>query len=1026
MQARIYRSILLASCLLLAVSALQAQRPQRQSLKGFKEAAEKAMALEDYNSAYRYYEAALAYDTSRVDLHYGLGESGREFGAYDVAERAYREILRRSIDTFPLIHYRLGQVNIGQGDYEQAQIHFQQFLATQPDADADLIRDAKFQINKADWAIEAINNNQENLVIYHLPEGVNTAFSDFAYVQEGDRSYFSSYSFEWAADTMQPKRKLIKILERTGNSSSKVLPALINQPEKIVGHTSFNRAGDRVYFTICEYISFNDIRCDLFQSAVNKETGEWGEPQEVPLNVTGSTTTQPNVGYDINNDREYLYFASDRPGGIGGLDIYRVVIQPDGGYGTVENLEDINTEDDDGTPFYYAPSQVLYFSSTGRFNFGGYDIFRAFWSGTEFERPLNLGQPINSSYNDLYYAQFYEDESAYFSSNRPDSAAIYWSDDRNACCNDIYRFAPDNRIPLLVNTLNLLSGGPLDGATVELFVEQDGQFVRAAPPRTNPAGNDFDFLLDPGKTYRVVAQREGFSEDRAIVDLLDSRLAKRNYIEQDLFLGPPLDLDVFTYRGADGTELLGCETTLYEVTNLRRDERELAPLPPTTNPQRNQLGNDFHFPLTRNRVYYVEATRENYNPAGTYIDLRSQDYIDSTRLYRDLYLYDVLEAQVFTFNAIDTSVLNGADVTLYEVDPVTGNEIPISIKNNANANDYHFPLEPGKEYVVRALKKGYGPAYAHIDLRDYDPARDGKVFRRDMYLGYDLEVQVYDADTGEPLPGARVTLNDTPGGSLLDTQFSPDSTQYHFGVSFQRPYELVTERQGYDTQNESLVFTESDLRDGKIIHKVYLKQRGLPELFPIRLYFDNDHPNPRTTQTTTTLSYEQTYRDYYARKEQFIAGFTEGMSPDTAFVTAGRFDNFFELQVKGGWNDLEFFAERLVEYLENGNSINLSLQGFASPRAASEYNEILSARRNSSVRNYFERYQDGVLRPYITNGQLSFSTQALGESTADVSQISDRLDDPKGSVFSIVASLERRVEISDGNASEGASEQKKK
>lgn len=1014
MQARIYRSILLGCCFLLVSSFALAQR---QSLTGFAEAAAESYQLGDYNSAYRYYEAALKYDTSRVDLYYGLGESSRQFTAYDVAERAYREILRRNVDTFPLLQYRLGQVNIGQGDYEQAQIHFQQFLATQPDADATLIRDAQFQINKADWAIEAIDRNQENLLITHLPEGVNTAYSDFGYVKEGEREYFSSYSFEWATDTMQPKRKLIKILERTGNARSRPLPPLINRPNEVVGHTSFNREGDRVYFTICEYVGFNDIRCDLFQAPVDPSNGDWGEPVEVPINMAGFTTTQPNVGYDVTTDGEFLYFASDRPDGLGGLDIYRVPLRPDGSLGEIENLDGINTADDDGTPFYYAPSQVLYFSSTGRFNFGGYDIFRAFWDGDEFERPLNLGQPINSSYNDLYYTQFFEEESAFFSSNRPDSAAIFWSSDRESCCNDIYEFRPDDRIPLLITSLNLLSGNPLDGVTVELYEDRDGSFVRV-DTRTNLIDNNFDFLLDPGKTYRVIGRKEGFSEDRAEIDLLDTRLVKRSYIEQELFLGPPLDLDVYTYRGADGSELSGARTTLYEVSDLRRDTKEPALLPPAMNPQDNEFGNDFHFPLTRSRIYYVEATRENYNRAGTYIDLRGDEYIDSTRLIRDLHLYDILEAQVFTFNAIDTSVLNGVDITLYEIDPVTGNELPIRTINSANANDAHFPLEVGKQYVIRGLKNGYGPAYAEIDMRGYDPAKEGNVIRRDLYLGYDLEVQVYDAKTNQLLPGAEVTLIDPVDGSLLDKQTNTDSSVYHFGVSLGRPYQLNTDRRGYESKTENLAFQEVDLRNGKIIHKVYLNQEDILRLLPVRLYFDNDHPNPRTTRTTTNLDYKTTYEDYYAKKERFIEEFTEGMDPDTAFVTGGRFENFFDLQVKGGWNDLEFFTQRLVEYLENGNELALSLQGFASPRAAPEYNERLSARRNSSVRNYFDRYDNGVLRPYIESGQLRFTTKALGESTADVTRISDRLDDPKGSVFSIIASLERRVEIAKDNGTD--------
>jgi hypothetical protein len=68
-------------------------------------------------------------------------------------------------------------------------------------------------------------------------------------------------------------------------------------------------------------------------------------------------------------------------------------------------------------------------------------------------------------------------------------------------------------------------------------------------------------------------------------------------------------------------------------------------------------------------------------------------------------------------------------------------------------------------------------------------------------------------------------------------------------------------------------------------------------------------------------------------------------------------------------------------------------------------------RRISSVKNHFNNYNDGAFLPYLQSGQFQFEEEALGESTADLSQVSEDLNDLKGSVYSIIASLERRVEI---------------
>lgn len=164
----------------------------------------------------------------------------------------------------------------------------------------------------------------------------------------------------------------------------------------------------------------------------------------------GYTATQPAIGYDSVLQAEVLFFASDRPGGPVGLNIWWVKVEEgENTFGQPALLAEVNTEFDDITPCFHTPSQTLYFSSDGHPGLGGFDIFRS-RRGPAWEAPQNLGAPINSSYNDIYYFPEAGGLSGYLSSNRPGS--FYLDGDNKACCNDIYRFEPIPEEPPAADT----------------------------------------------------------------------------------------------------------------------------------------------------------------------------------------------------------------------------------------------------------------------------------------------------------------------------------------------------------------------------------------------------------------------------------------------------------------------------------------------------------------------------------------------------------------------------------------------
>ncbi len=184
---------------------------------------------------------------------------------------------------------------------------------------------------------------------------------------------------------------------------------------------------------------------------------------------------------------------------------------------------------------------------------------------------------------------------------------------------------------------------------------------------------------------------------------------------------------------------------------------------------------------------------------------------------------------------------------------------------------------------------------------------------------------------------------------------------------------------------------------------------------PVVLYFHNDEPNPDTWDTTTTLSYREAYHSYKKLLPRYIKENTKGLSGEKLEDATDMTNDFFELKVDKGLNDLNLFSDLLLKELQKGRSLDISVRGFASPRAQTDYNLSLTQRRTASLVNFLRVDSAGVFAPYIddlaANGaRLTFTLLPFGEFKADKS-VSDDLVDEKNSIYNRAACLERKIEI---------------
>lgn len=250
------------------------------------------------------------------------------------------------------------------------------------------------------------------------------------------------------------------------------------------------------------------------------------------VNMPGYKSMHPFVTADGST----LYFSSNRPGGMGGMDIWKVGLDENGNVVTdPENLgEPINSPANEVTPFF--TRNTLFFSSDGHFSIGGLDIYKAAWleEFEYFDNPLNMGLPINSSKDDAYMIW---DESMRYG---------FFSSDREPCdaghCYDIYEVT---NAPITISiegyVLDSETEDPLPGATVT-FKDVTYGFE----PFVVTADEDGFYSSDLKQDIEVFmkAQHPGYFADAASAET--HSITESTILEQDFFLNaiPPDEIEI--------------------------------------------------------------------------------------------------------------------------------------------------------------------------------------------------------------------------------------------------------------------------------------------------------------------------------------------------------------------------------------------------------------------------------------------------------------------------------------------------
>lgn len=489
------KAVILSFLLFFLSVALHAQESRysttdKQAIKHFALANE-AIDGHEYDVAISELQQAVSNDNKFIEAHAQLGDILRIMQRYKDAIEQYKVVIELNPDFSRALYLRLGDAEISEAQYEQAQTHLNKYLTYPNITDKDAFKARKL-LNDCEFAIEAIKHPVQFKPINMGPE-INTDADEYLPVATADES---ELIFTRKINNNEDFYKSIKVDDKWQTAT--YLSSNINTPQYNEGAQSISQDGKYLFFTGCNRPDGLG-RCDIY--VAKKQGDDWGKPYDLqpPVNTPG-WESQPS----ISSDGRTLYFVSNRKGGYGGYDIWKSTVT-DKGWSEPENLgPNINTVFDEQSPFIHADDSTLYFCSDGWPGMGGKDLFVShLGKDGKWGKPVNVGYPINSSGDENGLTVTATGQYAFFASNKLNGYGGY----------DIYTFElPESDRPHLVTYVKGIvtdakTHRPLDAAVEIIDLEKNSPVYQ---DYSSPDKGDFLATLTAGKNYGLNVSKNGY------------------------------------------------------------------------------------------------------------------------------------------------------------------------------------------------------------------------------------------------------------------------------------------------------------------------------------------------------------------------------------------------------------------------------------------------------------------------------------------------------------------------------------
>jgi OmpA-OmpF porin, OOP family len=507
-----------------ALVVLSCESMQAQFSHDYLKAADSYYKKGDYYSAAQYYEKWLEATNSKVkqtaynpysvsntatkkksgavssqeEVIYHLAESYRLLHFPAKAAPYYQQALSFDKTQYPLAGYYYGLTLKALEKYEDAEKAFRDFQSGYAQAD-QYSQAAKREIESLQYISTQLKKKDLHLYSINKAAALNAKGANYAPVWLNATSLlFTSTRIDSAKGKDQSYINRVYEASYNGDALTGIQKTNLPQTADVhQGVISVTPDGNTMFVTRWT-INKGQKTAALYSS--KKTDKGWSDPVLLgsDINVSGSNSQQPFV----TTDGKQLYYASDKPGGQGGFDLWIADLDENGQAVNSRNLgSGINSANDDQAPFYHAASNTLVFSTNGRVGMGGYDFFYSKGTFGKWAEPKNFGYPVNSVKDDIYFT-------SRGSAKNILEDAILSSDRSSECCLEL--FALNKQKPLKQVSgivLNCENQQPLSGINVQVI---DPASHAVVTTQTTGADGRYTFTMEEFKNLKAIAASNGY------------------------------------------------------------------------------------------------------------------------------------------------------------------------------------------------------------------------------------------------------------------------------------------------------------------------------------------------------------------------------------------------------------------------------------------------------------------------------------------------------------------------------------
>lgn len=398
MTSQVHKTIVIIIFILILPASICAQE------KGY--STKKKRAVKSYELALRAYDRydldiaekellnAISVDKNFIEAHLFLSQVYQATRQYGKSIEAAQSAIAINPKYFPNIYFSLGDMLLKTGKYSEAIKYLEEFLSY-THTNKEMREHATLYLKNCHFALQALASPIPFEPI-NLGPAVNTHLDEYwPSLSASENTLVITVRKPMLTPTGEPSGRHQEDFYITHrNEQNEWIPVSnigppINTPHFNEGAQSLTADGKTMYYTICRGV------CNLYVTH-RDEQGNWGNPQSLPepVNLPYTSEKQPSV----SPDGKTLYFVSNRPEGLGQFDIWRSHKLEGNQWSKPENLGDsINTKYNEQSPFIHFDNKTLYFSSNGRVGMGGLDIYMSKQvNDSTWSSPKNLGYPINT------------------------------------------------------------------------------------------------------------------------------------------------------------------------------------------------------------------------------------------------------------------------------------------------------------------------------------------------------------------------------------------------------------------------------------------------------------------------------------------------------------------------------------------------------------------------------------------------------------------------------------------------------